>query len=307
MQNLTASLVSWLSVFPVAPRSLRPGTRDVLASFHHPSTAYGFGLALLSVYTSSTLMLPALSTPISHEDFSAWLMSLSPAGRPTLIFGATATLHDGLYKGLLSTMLDLTGWILTNARDGKLRMLREGVISKESGWDTVMFKHVAADYNLAQLKMIVYDGPAPASQVESLRSILGAPVLSTLSHPFVLAPLAAQHAYDVQRLPPPGVMDKSLTGKELGHVGPPVPGVEIKLKGDENDLVGGRLRGEILIRTPMLPPASSFPESAVVTDESLAPRPAYPGKEKSEAAAATQWLKTGITAELATEGTLWLQ
>lgn len=142
-------------------------------------------------------------------------------------------------------MLDLGGRTLTAARDGKMFLLREGILTKTSTWDTVMFKHVRGDANLDELRAVVFEGPVGANQLETLRSILGVPVVSVLGHAFLPAPVAAAGMYDLQRLPPPGLKAADQTGREEGPVGPPVPGVEVKVVGVENEIASGRVRGEV--------------------------------------------------------------
>ena len=241
---MTASIVSWLSLFPVTPLAIRPTSRDHLASFHHPSTPYGLGLALATLYTNAALSFPTLVSPAEPTSVSAWLFGLPVPARPTFLFAPTAQLQGAVYKALLKQMLDVGGFSLSKARDGKIALLRDGILSKTTFWDTIMFKHVRADANLDELRAIVFEGPAPAGQLETIRTILGVPVVTTLGHPFLLAPVSGQGMYDLQRLPPPGVKQADHTGRDNASVGPPLPGVEIKLVGAENDMASGRVKGE---------------------------------------------------------------
>lgn len=304
-QNLTASLVSWLSLFPVAPRPIRPTSRDNLASFHHPSTPYGFGLALLAIYSSTTLSLPVLPEGFEHDTFTAWIGNQPAPTRPTLLFAPSAVVRLPMYYSLLQQMRDLAGWTLDMAKDGKIRLLREGILTKDTQYDEFFFKHVRKDAHLDELRAIVFEGPAPTSQLETLRAILGVPVITTQSHSFLLAPIAAPLMYDTQRLPAPGRVRADLFGHDSGPVGPPVPGVELKLVGLEADIAAGRVRGEVLLRSPMLPPAGTLPQALLETEPSLPPLPAYPGSKAGSEAGAV-WLRTGIKAEMAPEGNLWI-
>lgn len=86
-------------------------------------------------------------------------------------------------------------------------------------------------------------GAIPQSYLDTLRCALGCPVVPLLAHPALVAPAAAGHMWDVQRLPPPG--KTRLAGDERGHVGAVGAGCEVKLVGDEGDFEKGRVRGEV--------------------------------------------------------------
>jgi len=62
---------------------------------------------------------------------------------------------------------------------------------------------------------------------------------------------------------------------------------------------------QVYLRSPMLPRVDSLPESVIVTEASLLAVPAYPGAPEG-AEQGAKWLKTGVQAEVGTEGTLWL-
>lgn len=64
---------------------------------------------------------------------------------------------------------------------------------------------------------------------------------------------------------------------------------------------------QILVRTPVLPAPTSLPSSLRITDETLPQLPPYPGQAASTTSAGQKWLRTGVSAEMSTEGTLWLQ
>ncbi|GAA5989287.1 hypothetical protein JCM10908_001243 [Rhodotorula pacifica] len=309
-QNLTASLISWASLFPVSPQPTKPTLKDSILSFHHPSTPYGFGLALFALSHSAGLAFPVL--PSGHdtppEELSLLLNSKS---RPpaTLIFAPANVLAKPLYQLILSEMLGDSSFIVRAARDGKLRLLREGIVTKQSFWDALLYKGLRKDINLTRLRALFLSAP-PAldqSRLETLRASLGCPVVPTLSHPSLLAPLCAAHMFDLQRLPPPGA--KRLRGNEKSHVGPPTLGVEVKLVGGkEEELTAGRIKGEILVRTPVLPLPTTLDPSLLTSDTSLPPLPPYSGQEDTTAAGTEgpKWYKTGVVAEISTEGTIWL-
>ena len=238
-QNLTAAMVSWLSLFPGAPQATRPTINDVVMSLHHPSTPYGFGFSLFFLYTSASLNLaPA---PDSAEALDVLLNSA--ASPPiTLLVGAEPILASSLHRHILNKMLGDASFIIRHSRTGKLALLRKGVLSQDTFWDWLMFSGVRKDAGLRLVRAVIISGAVDQSKTDLYRLVLGAPAMSTFEHPFSLAPLAAGLMWDLQRLPPPG-------GGERGHVGPPTAGTEIKLSGDESEIARGRIRGEV--RSPL--------------------------------------------------------
>ncbi|GAA6051878.1 hypothetical protein JCM3770_005516 [Rhodotorula araucariae] len=312
-QNLTASLVSWLSLFPASPQATKPTLKDSVLSFHHPSTPHGLGLALMVIYQSASLSFPALAlTGLDDEEAAAKALCDILASKPpaTLIFAPAATFDQPLYKLILQKILGDASIIVRQARDGKLRLLREGTVSKLTFWDSLLWKGLCKDIHLTSLRGLFVTATSPStavlqSHLDTFRCALGCPVVPLLSHGALLAPLASGNMWDVQRLPPPGT--KALHGDERGHVGAVTAGMEIKLVGDEADMSAGRVRGEILLRTPLLPHPSSLPPALLQTDVSLPQLPPYPGQSAAAAPdEASKWLRTGVRAEMATEGTLWL-
>lgn len=319
MQNLTASLISWASLFPASPKSTRPTLSDSLVSFHHPSTPYGLGLALFSIFTSASLLLISLPESATHEDLQALLTTRS-AQPPSLIFAPSSTFSEPLYKLLLSKMLGDTAFVIRQARNGKLRLLREGVLATKTIWDSILFQGVKLDSRVHRLRALFLEGPVDQSRLEMFRTTLGVPTVSTLAHAFLLSPLAAGMMWDVQRLPHPQGATWS-----LGHVGPPVVGIDVKLRGDETEILDGTIKGEVsyaqfqlpsckliffalqlLIRTPLLPLPSTLPSSLLLNDSPLPQLPAYPGASSGIEDNSGKWLRTGITAEMGKEGVLWL-
>lgn len=242
-QNLTASLVSWLSLFPASPKASCPSHKDTILSFHHPSTPAGFGLALFALYTQASLYLPSLPHNATHEDLSIVLLSPS-CPPPTLIFAPSAVLDQPLYSFLLQTMLGDSSFIIKHARNGKLRLLREGVVSRSTWWDAILFDGMRKDVHLHALRALTFDGPVLQSRLDFFRIALGAPTIPTQGHAFLLAPLSAGMMWDFQRLPPPGTEENEGV-QEKGNVGPPVSGVELKLRGDESEISAGRVKGEV--------------------------------------------------------------
>ncbi|BGP13830.1 hypothetical protein JCM10213_006335 [Rhodosporidiobolus nylandii] len=304
-QNLTSSLVSWLSLFPASPQPTKPTLKDYLVSFHHPSTLYGLGLALLAIYQSASLSLLTLrSDPPATTDAVAELFAVKSAPPATLVFAPTQVLAQPLYTLILQQMLGDASIIVRHAREGKLRLLREGTVSKQTMWDSLLFKGLRKDIHLTHLRGLFLSGPLEQSRLETFRVALGCPTVSTLEHPLLLAPLSNANMWDVQRLPPPG--SRGINGREKSHVGAPTVGVEVKLKGDEGEITQGRVRGELLIRTPLLPAAATLPSALLATDEELPAHPPYPNKPAPQVGG-SKWLRTGIRAEMSTEGTLWLE
>lgn len=231
-------------MFPASPLQTKPTIKDTIYSFHHPSTPYGFGLALLGISTSASLSLPPLSDePTSEEVEALFKNRTSPPA--TLVFSPSTTLATPLYTLVLSKMLGDSGIIIKQARNGKLRLLRQGSVSKKTIWDTILFKGIRQELGVHMLRGVYFAGPLEQGKLETFRCAFGTPAVSTLSHPFLLAPLSHGHFYDYQRLPPPGVV--RLSGKEKGHVGAPSAGVEVKVRGREVDMESGRLRGEVSV------------------------------------------------------------
>ena len=213
-------------------------------SFHHPSTPYGLGLALLALYTSASLSLPALSATPDADSLTLALRSPSAAS-PTMIFGPAPLISNPFYKLLLGNLLGDSAFIVRHARDGKLRLLREGTVSQTTWWDKLIFTSLRKEVGLSQIRAVVLEGDIEQNRVEFFRLVLGTPVLATLAHAFLLGPLSAGLFYDFQRLPPPGLTDNDVSTAAKAHVGPPVAGVEVKLRGEEKDMLAGRIRGEV--------------------------------------------------------------
>lgn len=230
--------MSWLSVFPASPASTRPSINDVVLSLHHPSTPYGFGLLLLSLYTSASINLP--STPSSPEHLDA-LLNSSSSSAITLLFAPEAAIAANLYGHLLSKMVGDSSFIIRHARTGKLALLRNGIIARDTVWDWLLFTGVRKDAGLQAIRAVVLAGAVEQSKLDLFRLVLGAPALATLEVPMLLCPLTAGMMWDVQRLPPPGTVPD---GRERGHVGPPTAGIEMKILG-RDDALAGQIRGEV--------------------------------------------------------------
>ncbi|KAM0753777.1 Proteophosphoglycan 5 [Meredithblackwellia eburnea MCA 4105] len=302
--NLTASLISWLTMYPAAPKLSRPSINDTILSFHHPSTPYGLGIALLAIYTSAAISLPSLPDEVSSAQVLDALKTPS-AAPPTLVFAPSKRFATPLYRAFLEAMLGDSQFVITRARDSKLSLLREGVISQSTFWDKALFSHVRKDTGLVKIRQLVLEGQVEQNRLDFFRIACGVPVQTTLRHAFFLGPLSSSFMYDFQRLPPPGLKDEEITTSEISHVGAPVAGVEVKLRGLESDIAAGRISGEILVRSPMLPPPDSLPPSLLITDDLLPALPAYPGRPPADESA-PRWLRTGLRAEMGTEGVLWL-
>ncbi|GAA6061663.1 hypothetical protein JCM10212_000846 [Sporobolomyces blumeae] len=303
--SLTSSLVSWLALFPGAPTSTKPTIKDTIYTFHHPSTPYGLGLALLAASTSASLLFPSLSSRAPSPEEVEVIFTTRTAPPATLLFASAEILATPLYTLTLQKMLGDSSFIIRHARDGKVRLLREGSVSKQTFWDSLLFQSVRKDLALHKVRAVVLSGSTEQNKLELFRCALGCPAASTLEHPFLLSPLSHGHLYDYQRLAPPGLAT-SLNGKEQAHVGAPAVGVELKLRGDEGEIADGRMRGEVLLRSPVLPRPTTLPQSVVHTDESRPALPPIPGTKQSSAEPVSQWFRTGVQAELAPEGVLFL-
>lgn len=113
--------------------------RDSVLSFHHPATPYGFGLALYLISVSAGVSFPTLDrgSETDPDTFAALIKDpLRPA--PTFIFGAADVVAKPVYSLILSEMLGDSSFIIRAARDGKLRLLREGIVTKQSFWDAIV-------------------------------------------------------------------------------------------------------------------------------------------------------------------------
>ncbi|GAA5848999.1 hypothetical protein JCM3766R1_005421 [Sporobolomyces carnicolor] len=326
--NLTSSLVSWLSIFPDSPLSTRPTIKDTIYTLHHPATAYGLGLALFAISTSASLSFPPSSSSSfsstttvpspEEEELEQWLTSRT-CPPCTILFGGGGQVAESLYRLVLSKMTGDSSLIIKQSLDGKLRLLRTGSVSKRTVWDQLLFKGVRKDLGLHQLRALFLSCPSPPTigqgKLETFRCAFGAPAVSTFEHDLVLAPVSHGHLYDYQRLPPPSTSPSTrLTGREPSHVGPPTCGVELKLvQVDEREIIEkGQIRGEILIRSPMLPRPETLPTQLVYTDQDVLPRiPSSPSeggdetKKEKKKTKKSQWLRTGLHGEISTEGTLW--
>ena len=63
---------------------------------------------------------------------------------------------------------------------------------------------------------------------------------------------------------------------------------------------------KILFRSPTLPPPSTFAKDRIVVDASLPSLPPYPTAHANLTAEESQWICSGIRAEMGTEGVLWI-
>jgi hypothetical protein len=84
--------------------------------------------------------------------------------------------------------------------------------------------------------------PVPSSHLELLRAGLGSHIICALGSPWAFGPIAQTHLHDYRT--------DSNEGHGLGHFGPPLGGVEIKLSGiTEGGSVHGKV-GTVEIRGP---------------------------------------------------------
>ena len=123
-------------------------------------------------------------------------------------------------------------------------MLFRSVVTRSTWWDSILFDGMRKDVHLHALRSLIFDGPVLQSRLDFFRIALGVPTISSQGHAFLLAPLSAAMMWDFQRLPPPG-MEENEGVQEKGSVGPPVSGVELKLRGDEAEIAAGRVKGEV--------------------------------------------------------------
>lgn len=133
--------------------------------------------------------------------------------------------------------------IIRHARDGKLRLLRKGILTTDTFWDSILFGGIRKDANLSKLKGLFLSGPMEQNKSDFFRIATSCSVVSTLEHNLLLTPLSAGNMWDFQRLPPPSKL--TIDGSEFGHVGAPSVGLELKLRGDEVEISNGRMYGEV--------------------------------------------------------------
>jgi hypothetical protein len=135
----------------------------------------------------------------------------------------------------------------------KLANLRRGHITRDGlGDKQVIFAfHRGSDLNLVPFRLafqdvrsrtgtdsirtVFIDGLVSQQLVDTLRSTLGCPVVSILTHPELPIPICATQMWDFQYLPSHHHQHDSKTAElpELTHSGPPLKGVEVKLTGVE--------------------------------------------------------------------------
>ncbi|KAM0792439.1 hypothetical protein ACM66B_005116 [Microbotryomycetes sp. NB124-2] len=299
--NLTSALVSWASLFPSSPLPTKPTVKDVAMIMHHPSTPYGLGLCLFLIYCSASIDLPVLPAEATHDELFQ-ILNMPPF--ISLLFSPAQPTSDLYYRLFLTNMLGDFASIIKYGRDAKLRLLRKGVLKNDTFWDKILFNGVRKDSRAIKLRAMFLEGESEQARLESFRTILGQPCVATKAHAFLLAPLSAAMLYDLQRLPRPGSEEVDM--REVAHVGPPTAGVEIKLLGKEEEIQRGRVRGELLVRSPLLPSITSIPSALLLEEEELPQLPPYPGGSSSSEDG-LKWLRTGVRAELAPEGVLWLE
>ncbi|KAH8924209.1 hypothetical protein BT69DRAFT_1296561 [Atractiella rhizophila] len=221
------------------------------------------------------------------------LLSMAEVVKPTVIFAETK--HLERLSRILEKRAQLKhGRIFGRALKTKIGYAREGVVLKDSWADRWVFQDVRNESSLSDVRCIVSvsnGDKTPLKMLDLLRSILGCPVISLLSHPTVPSPLFATQAYDMQvhRLSHPAAPDEH----EM-HYGPPAHGVEAKLVDvSEKQVQNGYYAGEILVKTEG--------RTQVVEPQD---------DEYVDLAASTvsqeEWLRTGWKAELRKNGTVRL-
>lgn len=68
----------------------------------------------------------------------AWCAVFAPKPAPTLVFAPAHVAAEPLYALVLHKILGDSSVIVRHARDGKLRLLREGTVSKQTFWDSLL-------------------------------------------------------------------------------------------------------------------------------------------------------------------------
>ena len=280
---ITAALSSLLSSYPNTPKPMRPTASDHVLSLLHPATPFGFTIALLALYTRASLTLASTYEAITQEEATT-ILYLPARVAPKI--------EDDLRRPLSKFYLG------ERALASKIALAREGVLTKSTIWDRLYMSNVGV---LPRVRYVAFDGLVRQRALETIRGVLGAPAVALKSHPLMLAPLTVAMMWDTQRLPPPALSRRQRpTGTEDSHVGTVPLNVELKIVGKEDDMAAEKYRGELLVRSPTLSNASVLPVHA---DSELPQLPPAPG---AKAAPPAKWMRTGLYAEVAPEGTFWL-
>ncbi|PWN40718.1 hypothetical protein IE81DRAFT_206091 [Ceraceosorus guamensis] len=235
-EKLTAGLVAQLGFFP---GDAIPNAEDHIFVERHSSllasaTPAGLVLALLAVFTRASLTVDALvSSPFDSRP--AVTGALTDA-KPTLLYVSM--------KGASSLSAALTERARRTPLAGpalrlKLGGLRHGALSQTGLADRLVFDDVRQALGLRRLRsaLILGDGNAPQSLLDTLRGILGVAVMQAWLPSNLLtssvtgvkvaatAPLSATHSLDLQAF-----ADHSINSHSAPyHSGPPAVSIELKL------------------------------------------------------------------------------
>ncbi|EAU88139.1 acetyl-CoA synthetase [Coprinopsis cinerea okayama7 len=256
-ENFTAGVAA---IHALLPASHTFSTLDTIASAHSLSTAFGRAVAYTALYEGTGFATLPSSIIYEGEDDhpsgSADYRDLTrvmgyPIPFPTVLFlkpeHLRSTTDEILQHARKASLLYRFGW------RHKLAGITDGFLTRDSLWDRMLFdsarNRVLGKISATTRAVIVSGGPVDADLMTPARIAFSVPVINTLSHPLVAAPVLASHAFDLQ--------DFSLTGtssqKPLpAHTGPPGVNVEVKLVGVDDEKVesGGDPVGVMYVRGP---------------------------------------------------------
>lgn len=180
----------------------------------------------------------------------------------------------------------------------------DGFITKESLWDRLVFDRLRSEVlgeaagtlrgvivaggpyfpNSQSLRIDVlsYAGRLDASALTPARIVFSVPFVHAESSPLAAGPIFASHPFDLQMFASSGKFDGFST---IAPVGAPSINVEVKLAGvnDTEVQAGGDPVGELLVRGP--------------------PVGQWLGAEPQVDDAESEWMSTGYTAKVLSNGT----
>lgn len=287
-----------LSLLSVLPGEHRFTAADRILSFEHPSTPWGLTVALSAVSTGATLRLcsPSRGIVTKCRAFAPSVIFCSP-NELNAIRAALVSQFPAGKSANPSSSLASGGVVTPMAHALKLSLLRSGNVSKTTFWDRLVFSKVRGNVVGQDLRLIVCsadEGSGPAEEVvDYLRIVLGIPIIVSLTHPCIAGPVTNTLYHDYQSFgkslistAPPSATARGTSS----HVGGPSTAMECKLVDvSEDDALNGTYRGQLVLRGPSVPRCTRASQSAA----------GDPGATTTDG-----WLKSGVTVELKTNGTL---
>ncbi|KAJ7752042.1 hypothetical protein B0H16DRAFT_1547206 [Mycena metata] len=285
-ENITAGVAAVRALLPLS-HAFSP--LDTVVSAHSLGTAYGRAIAYTALFEGTSFATLESSKLFHANEYTpqinvadALSSKVYPIPSPTIAFIKTGHLHT-LVPAILkearkSFLLYPFAW------RHKVAGISEGFVTKESLWDRLVFdsarSRVAGEGSGTLRAVICSEGPLAADTLTPARVALSIPVINCYSHPLVVGPVLASHAFDLQ--------DLSTDGVSTAHTGPPTVNVEAKLVGVDDDSVenGADPVGILMVRGPSVGKLSSL-EASYVSIPS--------GADEG-------WIGTGLRATVQTNG-----